>query len=227
MADETSGKRRSYRKRVRAEHEAQTRLRITEAAVRLHGTIGPARTTVSGVAEEAGVQRATVYRHFPDEESLFLACSAHWAALNPPPDPSGWSRIADVEERLREALTELYRWYAWAEPMLVNVRRDAPLVPAMRPAGARFAERLEAMRAALLRGRRERGARRRGVAAAIGHALTFETWRSLVRVEGLEEEDAVVLMLGLVADAEKPAQRRTSASDQPVTGGELASEKRG
>ena len=101
-------RKRAYRKRRRAEQEEETRLRITEAAVDLHGSVGPARTTVSAIAERAGVQRATVYRHFPDEEALFAACSSHWAALNPPPDPAAWAEIADPDERLRRALSELY-----------------------------------------------------------------------------------------------------------------------
>src|SRR5919106_5043085 len=111
---------RPYRKRRRAESEAATRQRITEAAMELHGTVGPARTTISAVAERAGVQRATVYRHFPSETELFEACSGHWYSLNPMPDPSRWAEIADSEERLRAALGDLYEWYAWAEPMLVN-----------------------------------------------------------------------------------------------------------
>src|SRR5918996_4055938 len=86
---------RPYRKRRRAELEDQTRLRITEAAVELHGRVGPARTTISAVADRAGVQRATVYRHFPDEDALFAACSGHWAAMNPSPDPSAWQAIRD------------------------------------------------------------------------------------------------------------------------------------
>src|SRR6266566_10389 len=105
MANEST---RPYRKRRRAENEAQTRLRITEAAVKLHGTVGPARTTIKDVAAEAGVQRATVYRHFPDIASLFASCSAHWASLNPPPDPTTWEG-----KRLDDALTELYAWYEW------------------------------------------------------------------------------------------------------------------
>ena len=129
--------RRPYRKKRRAEQEARTRLKITEAAVKLHGTVGPARMTIKGVAAEAGVQRGTVYRHFPDLESLFMSCSVHWASLNPPPDPTAWARIADPDARLRHALTELYTWYVWAEPMLINVLRDGPLVPqAHEPANA-------------------------------------------------------------------------------------------
>src|SRR5215218_2212441 len=127
-----TGDRRPYRKRRRAQLEEETRLRITEATVELHGSVGPARTTISAVAERAGVQRATVYRHFPDEEALFGACSAHWAAQHPLPDLESWGAIADPDKRLRAALVDLYDWFERGERMLVNVRRDAPLVPAMR-----------------------------------------------------------------------------------------------
>src|SRR6476661_10305264 len=106
MSDET----RQYRMKRRAEQEAQTRLRITESAVDLHGTLGPARTSVSAIAEHAGVRRSTVYRHFPDERALFGACSAHWAATNPPPDIAAWSAIGDPDKRLETALAELYAY---------------------------------------------------------------------------------------------------------------------
>src|SRR5690348_2772762 len=112
MPNEKSDKPRQYRKRKRAELEEDTRRRITEAAVKLHGTIGPAKTTVSGIAREAGVQRATVYRHFPDENAIYEACTSHYNALHPPPDLGAWVVIADPEERLRTALTEMYAFYA-------------------------------------------------------------------------------------------------------------------
>ncbi len=192
---------RPYRKRRRAQLEDETRLRITEAAVDLHGSVGPARTTISAIAERAGVQRATVYRHFPDEEALFGACSSHWAGQNPRPDLAGWAAIADPGERLETALSELYAWYERSEYMLEKTTRDATLVPAMRPVievvGAWFGEAVET----LVRGRPERGARRRRAKAAIAHALAFATWRSLVREQGLSETEAVRLMAGLVKAA--------------------------
>lgn len=192
---------RIYRKRRRAEQEDETRLRITEAAVDLHGSVGPARTTISAVADRAGVQRATVYRHFPDEEALFDACSSHWSAQHPRPDLAGWAAIDDPDERLRTALRELYRWFDQAHGMLERTTRDAPLVPAMRAPVERFGAWLDAAADALVRGRPERGARRRRVRGAVGHALSFQTWRSLVREQGLSEPEAVDLMAGLVAAA--------------------------
>lgn len=192
---------RSYRKRRRAELEAETRLRITEAAVDLHGSVGPARTTISAVADRAGVQRATVYRHFPDEETLFDACSSHWMARHPLPDPAAWAAIADPDERLRVALRELYEWYERGEYMLEKTIRDVAFVPALRPSMKAFRDWFDAAADAILRGRRERGARRRRVRAAVGHALSFETWRSLVRDQRLSQSQAIELMQGLAAVA--------------------------
>ena len=122
---------RSYRKRKRAKSEQETRRRITEAAVELHGTVGPANTTLTEVAKLAGVSRMTVYNHFPTEVDLFTACSTHWATQNPFPDPSGWTGIADPSERLVGALKELYGWYGLKQRMLGNVLRDVPIVPAL------------------------------------------------------------------------------------------------
>jgi AcrR family transcriptional regulator len=197
----TTTPRRRYRKRKRAELEQRTRRRITEAAMRLHGSVGPARTTVSGVAREAGVQRSTVYRHFPTDVELFGACSQHWLSLNPPPDPGAWSGIADPSERLRAALGELYRWYGWAEPMMLNVTRDAPLVPAMERPVREFGDLLEETGATLMSGRRERGRDRRRVAAAIALALAFTTWHSLTRQAELGTDEAVAVMASAVEGA--------------------------
>jgi AcrR family transcriptional regulator len=202
MSDQSSTAiRRPYRKRRRAELEEKTRLRITEAAVDLHGSVGPAKTTISAVADRAGVQRATVYRHFPDEAALFGACSSHWMAQHPLPDPAAWAKIEDPDERLRAALAELYEWYEQGEDMLEKTTRDLALVPALRPSMEAFAGWLDGAADAIVRGRPERGARRRRLRGAVGHALAFETWRSLVREQGLSEPDAIELMLGLVAVA--------------------------
>lgn len=191
---------RAYRKRRRAEMEAATRERITEATVELHGTIGPARTTVSAIAERAGVQRATVYRHFPDQASLFVACTQHWRDRNPAPDLTGWAEIRPPAERFRFALGELYGWYGRTEQMAELVRRDAEALPAMRPSIESMQGYFEAAVDVLLQGRRGRGAHRRRLRAGIGHAVAFETWRSLVRRQGLSDAEAVDLMATLVGD---------------------------
>jgi AcrR family transcriptional regulator len=194
--------RRGYRKRRRAEQEEETRRRITEATVELHGSVGPARTSVSAVAERAGVQRATVYRHFPDEGALIDACSAHWTAANPRPDLASWAAIDDPEERLRTGLAELYAWFDRTEYMVEKIVRDAATVPALHSALARTAGWFLEASEALLRGRGLRGRRRVLVKVAFGHALAFETWRSLVRHGELPPETAIELMAALVAAAE-------------------------
>jgi AcrR family transcriptional regulator len=199
MSTESSQK-RPYRLKQRAEAQERTRTRIAAAAMELHGTLGPARTSISAVAERAGVQRTTVYRHFPDEAALFAACSAHWAALHPPPDPSMLPGIADPDERLRTGLSALYAWYREGEAMLTNVIRDEPHVPALRDQVAGLRGYLTATAEMMLPGRGLRGHRRRRVAASIGHATEFEVWRSLAG-RGLGDEEIVELMVRLAAVA--------------------------
>ena len=92
-----SDQKRPYRMKRRAELEEETRRRITESAVALHEELGPAQTSISAIADRAGVRRSTVYRHFRDEEELFDACSSHWRSENPPPDVGAWAAIDDHE----------------------------------------------------------------------------------------------------------------------------------
>ncbi len=186
----------------RAESQLQTRRRITESAVALHGTIGPARTTMSAVAAHAGVRRSTLYRHFPDESALFDACSAHWAIENQPPDLQAWAAIADADERLSVALGELYAYFGRTERMLENLSRDATSVPIVAERFGAFRLYFDAARDTLVAGRRLRGAAKRRTLAAIGHAIAFTTWKSLVREQRLSDGDAVALMRSLVAAAE-------------------------
>jgi AcrR family transcriptional regulator len=196
-----STEKRPYRMTRRAELEELTRLRITESAVALHEEIGPSQTSISAIAERAGVRRATVYRHFPDEESLLDACSSHWRAANPPPDPRSWSSIADPAERTRAALTELYVFYARTQAMYVSLLRDEPLVPALERRLRDFHGFLQGIQDGLVAGRRLRGRRAQLTRAALGHALAFSTWRSLAHDQRLGTDDAVELMSRLVADA--------------------------
>jgi AcrR family transcriptional regulator len=188
---------RPYEKRRRAAAERETRRRITAAAVELHGSVGPARTTVSELAKRAGVQRATVYRHFPDEAGLFEACSARWAESHPPPDPAAWMAIDKPKRRLRTALRELYAFYRENEAMLANLMRD---MPAMSELAAATEARQAAMaeRAGLLADGWKKGDPRLR-AAAIGLALEFRTWQMLVREQGLDDERAVELMVHAAA----------------------------
>jgi len=202
---------RTYRKRRRAEQEEQTRRRITESTVELHEKLGPARTSISAVAEHAGVRRSTVYRHFPDEAALFSACSAHWSALHPPPDLAGWTTIEDVDERAEVGLRQLYAYYRGTEQMLEHLLRDEDTVPIIKQLFSAYHDYIDAARDALMHGRPARGRRRELTRAAIGHALSFETWRSLSREQRLDDAQAVELMCGLVARASDPAGRRARA----------------
>jgi AcrR family transcriptional regulator len=201
--------RRTYRKRRRAAQEDETRRRITEATVELHGTVGPARTTVSAIAERAGVQRATVYRHFPDERALIGACSAHWREANPRPDIAAWAAVEDPDARLRAALAELYAWYDRTEYMLEKVTRDAAVVEPLRQQLAGLAGWYDAAADVLSEGRSGDAALGR---AAIAHALAFDTWRSLVRRQGLGSAEAVDLMARLAAISSAPARRSPRAA---------------
>ena len=194
-------KTRSYRMQRRAESQEETRRRITESAVELHGTVGPARTSISAVAEHAGVRRSTVYRHFPDEAALFDACTAHWAAATPPPELGAWQAIASPDERLHVALGELYVFYRRTEPMLDNLFRDETTVPLVRERFAAFRGYLTVASDTLMAGRTLRGSARRRTQAALGHAIAFSTWKSLVRDQGLSDADATALAHALVAAA--------------------------
>jgi AcrR family transcriptional regulator len=192
---------RKYELKERAESQAATRRRIVEAAFELHASIGPARTTISAIAERAGVQRLTVYRHFPDERSLFQACTSHSAGVHPRPAPSAWAEIRDPEERLRLALYDLYAFFRRTEQLTANVRRDLPELPVLQEVASPVVQYWESVRAVLDRGWTARGRRRALVRAAVGHAIQFETWRSLVRGEELDDAAAADVMVLLVLAA--------------------------
>jgi AcrR family transcriptional regulator len=190
---------RAYRLRKRAERQDETRRRIVEAAVELHEHLGPSQTSISAIAERAGVGRPTVYRHFPDERSLFTACTSHYLARHRPPDPSAWRRVVDPVERTRLGLLETYRWYRDTEQMMVVTYRDLSEVPVLAevldPLFAGLAEAqavlIEAWPAPtpdLLR-------------AAIGLALAFSTWRPLARDYGLSDEAAADLLTALAVSS--------------------------
>lgn len=202
MADEIS--KRPYRLRKRAEAMSDTRRRITEAAVELHGSVGPARTTVSAVAERAGVQRHTVYRHFPTENDLFAACSSHWAELNPLPDIEEWRRETEPALRLERALHELYEYYAATANMWANVLRDVDLVPSLPPSVEPFERHLDDVAQLLASGWGARGARRAVLKAAIRHAVDFRTWESLVQRGGIGASEGARLMRALVEETLRP-----------------------
>jgi AcrR family transcriptional regulator len=188
---------RKYELKKRAERQEETRRRIVEAAIQLHRTKGPARTTFSDIAALAGVQRHTLYRHFPDERQIGLACSGLHFELNPPPDPADWAGIVDPGDRLRVGLEALYSWYERNEDMFTCVLRDAEVDPlTLELFELRGAEPMSRIRTALVDGL-GRGKRRQ---AALDLALDFHAWRRLWS-SGLEAGEAAELMAGTVARA--------------------------
>jgi AcrR family transcriptional regulator len=187
---------RRYEQRRRAEQQEETRRRIVEAAIELHGTTGPARTTMSAVAERAGVQRNTLYRHFPDERSLLYACSGVHGERHPLPGAEDWLEVADPVARARRGLGDLYAYFEQNEAMLANVLRDAEVDPVTREVSTlRLGEPVAALKRALLDGwPRAQGRRRARLEALVDLAMSFHTWQSLVRDSGLASAGAAELM---------------------------------
>ena len=190
---------RQYQLKKRAERQNQTRQRIVEAAIDLHSTIGPAQTTISAIAERAGVQRHTVYSHFPTERDIGLACSGTYSSRHPLPDPEALLEIRDAEARLRRALERLYRYYERHEGLLANVMRDAEIHELTReiaelrsgPTMARYLGVLTAPFAV-------RAQHRKRLAAAVAVAIDFRTWQTLVRRHGLSHARAVDTAVAMV-----------------------------
>lgn len=177
---------RSYTLKRRAQSQADTRLRIVEAAVELHCSVGPAATTVSMIAEKAGVQRHTVYAHFPDDRSLFRACSGLAMERSPLPNAEPWRAIADSAARLRHGLAELYGWYAANAGLAGCVLRDAETHPLTREVaelrlGPPMADYHQVLGAGMDTKQR----------ALLHLALGFPAWRALVRESGLTDTEAV------------------------------------
>jgi AcrR family transcriptional regulator len=192
---------RRYELKARAERQAQTRARIVEATAQLHEEVGPARTTVAEIARRAGVQRLTVYNHFPEMGELFAACQGRWLELHPRPDLAPALALPEPEERLWAVLAATYGWYRETERMGAAVRRDRKLVPELDALLARTADAAMAqLGAALSAGFRIRGERARRVAALVDLALTFATWQTLA-AGGLGDEQAAATMTQAIAAA--------------------------
>lgn len=190
--------RSAYRMTKRAQQVDETRQRIVDATVDLHGSVGPANTTVSAIAETAGVTRVTVYRHFPDEDALFAACTSHWASGQRMPDVAAWREVPAPADRAVAALTDLYRFFRVAEPMLTLTTRDREALPDV--VRQRNQQTAQAQIKALLEAwpPRQRTKRRR---ALIGHAMSFTTWRSLCVEQALPQRTAVATMTRLIVDS--------------------------
>jgi AcrR family transcriptional regulator len=186
-------KKRSYRMRKRALSQEETRRRIVEATMQLHEEIGPRATTISAIAERAGVQRLTVYRHFPDEAAVFRACTSHWLELNPPPDPRSWASLADDRERLGAALSAFYDYYAETETMWTVSHRDVDAVEALHQPMAEFAAYVTEIADALARSLRVERKKGMSVKVTVEHALAFPTWKDL-QTRGLSNSKKVELV---------------------------------
>lgn len=187
---------RTYTLKRRGEQQAETRLRIAQAAMELHGTVGPARTSLSMVAERAGVQRNTLYAHFPDERSLFQACSGLFVERNPPPDVTPWLAATPGEARLRAGLAAIYGWYGRTAGMMTCVLRDAEhhdltretTAASFGPVVAAWHELLgEGLTAPQL--------------PLLHLALSFHSWRALVAEAGLTGDAAAAAMVRAIEGA--------------------------
>jgi AcrR family transcriptional regulator len=186
---------RSYTLKKRAEQQAETRQRIVEAAVKLHSTVGPLATTLSMIAEKAGVQRHTLYAHFPDERSIFQACSAEAHERDPSPTADAWRGIADRTERLTAALTDIYGWYERNAQLLSNVARDVDRHPMVQEIQKARAPVIQAWRDVL-------GEKLDAKQRTMLHiALSFFTWRTLTQQAGVQQAAAVTLMVEAVLNA--------------------------
>jgi AcrR family transcriptional regulator len=193
---------RIYRLQRRAERQEETRQRIVEAAVELHTSIGPASTSVSAIAQRAGVQRHTFYRHFPDERSLGLACSGLFHEQHPPPDPGPLLEIADAEARLRRGIGEMYGYYERNADALGPIIRDAETHQLTKEIlELRFKGPFEALCGALADGFHERGETRRRVMAALAVFLGFNGWRALRSGVRSSSEAVNVAVRGVMAQS--------------------------
>lgn len=200
---------RSYRQKRRALQQEETRQRIVTAAMQLHGEVGPRHSSIKAIAERAGVQRLTVYRHFADEALLFQACSAHWLELNPPPSAEQWRQEADASRRIEIALDAYTAYYSATAYMWEKVYRDLPLTDALVEPMAAFEASLDAAGRDLLPAGL-RGKTKQLTAATLGHALSFSTWQSLEQ-SGIADRDKLRLYLRWIAgclDESKPAATR-------------------
>ncbi len=197
MAKQPVARKRKYELRKRADKQAETRRRIVEATVMFHSTIGPARTTVADICRQAGIQRTTFYRHFPDELSLFKECRAFVAHEKPLPDPDACSAIADPTGRVRTGLAAAYAYYRQNEQQMAAIIRDSEVMPA----GGAFFQFADRLRDVMAAGWKARGKRQARILAACGHSADFQAWRSLARKQGLSDGEVIEAMVTLVRAA--------------------------
>lgn len=197
---------RPYELKRRATGQEETRQRIVDATIELHESIGAAQTTISEIAKRAGVGRVTVYRHFPDEETLYAACSGHYFSQHPFPDLDGWREISGPVDRLRRGLRDSYAWYDENRKMIGMALAEARELPLMAPYHRYWAEAAEV----LTEPWGAHGRTRSDLEAVIALALSFDTHRSLTRERRLDEDRAIELMIRLI-ESVSPARARARA----------------
>lgn len=195
-------RKRSYRLSARAESQAETHRRIVDAAVALHEKLGPAHTPLSAIAEEAGVTRLTLYRHFPDEAAMFAACTSHWGAQHPLPEAARWDGIKDPAARAAAALAVHYDYYARTRRMWFVAYRDVSLVKPIQPVLAQVDAHLTALAETLSAAFRAKGAAHRNITVTLRHALGYATWTDL-EARGLDTKGKVALVAQWLEGARK------------------------
>lgn len=194
MAKQPVVRKRKYELRKRADKQAETRRRIVEATVMFHSTVGPFRTTVADICREAGIQRTTFYRHFPDELSLFKECRALVETERPLPDPNACAAIADPIGRVRSGLATAYAYYREYEGPMAAIIRDSEVMPA----GGAFFQFADRLRDVMAAGWKAKGKRHGRILAACGHAADFQAWRSLARKQGMPDGEVIEAMVALI-----------------------------
>lgn len=188
---------RKYTKTRRAEQQDETRERIVEAAVALHEQLGPANTSIKAIAEKAGVQRLTVYRHFPDDTSLFQACTSHYFGQHPPPNMGDWAQIEDAGKRSRAALLAFYRYYRSTEEMFSVAYRDIEKVEAIQAPMSQFEAYIDQVRDDLVASWKVKAKNKKSLALTLRHCLRFSTWVSL-KNENLSDKKITELVMGWI-----------------------------
>lgn len=188
---------RKYTKSKRAVQQEETRTRIVKATVALHEQLGPANTSIKAVAEKAGVQRLTVYRHFPDEESLFQACSSAYFKENPPPDISHWADVTDAAKRSHTAISAFNHYYRHTAGMWKSIYRDIDKVESLKRQMAEFEGYLHMVSDDLLTTWQLRGTKKKQCLFTLRHCLKFTTWKSLME-ENLQDKQITELMMSWI-----------------------------
>ena len=212
---------RSYRQTVRAQSVEETRRHIISAARACVLRLGYRRMTMEAVAEEAGVARGSVFRHFQSKAELLRAVEAD-AALR-----GGAAalveEVSDLDplEGLRRAIREGSRVWAREARVFREFYGEAPFDAALRPLVLdKEAQRHEVVanlvRRLSLAGelQTERAATPDAVADALWVLTGFATFDALTSVRGLSPDETSTLIeqvfsAAFIASEEESDHERT------------------